>query len=83
MSGRPRIKFRLARKKLKELNILWNPDKGKGSHGAFVGPDQDGNIQAFTLPRHQQSQINDDYLNALRRRFGLTGKKWVGFFERK
>jgi predicted RNA binding protein YcfA (HicA-like mRNA interferase family) len=81
MSGRPRIRFRDLRKRLKELNIIWHPDKGKGSHGAFVGPDQDGRIQAFTLPRHQQSYINRDYLKALRRRFNLTGEKWVGFFE--
>lgn len=81
MSGRPRIKFRLVRKKLAELEIYWLPNKGKGSHGSFVGPDQEGNQQTFPLPRHQQSEINYDYLNGLRRRFGLTGKRWVGFFE--
>ncbi len=80
MSGRPRIKFRHIRKQLKELGIYWVPDKGKGSHGSFVGPDQDGNIHAFTLPRSQQSEVNRDYLAALRRRFGLIGKKWSNFF---
>jgi len=79
MSGRSRVKFRHIRKQLKELDIYWVPDKGKGSHGAFVGPNQDGNIQAFTLPRSQQSEINRDYLVALRRRFGLIGKKWANF----
>ena len=83
MSPRNRIKFGYVRKKLKQLNIHWHPDKGKGSHGAFVGPDQHGNIQAFTLPRHQQSQINPDYFKALRRRFGLNSSKWIQFFKSK
>ncbi len=33
----------------------------------------------FILPRSQQSEVNRDYLVALRRRFGLIGKKWANF----
>ncbi len=80
MSGRPRIKFRHIRKQLKELGNYWVLVKGKGSHWSFVGQDQDGNIHAFTLARRQQSEVNRDYLAALRRRFGLIGKKWADFF---
>lgn len=81
MSGRPRLKFRHIRKKLEQLGINWRPDKGKGSHGSFVGPDRDGNKHSYTLPRSQQSFINRDYFNGLRHRFGLTGKKWTKFFD--
>ena len=33
----------------------------------------------FILPRSQQSEVNRDYLVALRRRFGLIGKKRANF----
>lgn len=83
MSSNPRLKFRHVKKKLQELKISWHPEKGKGSHGAFVGPDQDGNEQSFPLPRKQQNEISNDYFSDLCRRFGLKDKKWIKFFRQK
>jgi len=85
MSGGQRVRsFRHIKKKLKELNISWHPAKGKGSHGSFVGPDQQtGKLHAFPIPRNQQREINNDYFSRLRKRFGLEGKKWIKFFDSK
>jgi len=83
MASSSRVKsFRHVKKKLKELDILWDPSRGKGSHGCFIGPHQQTRrLHAFPLPRHQQKEINIDFFNALRRRFGLMGKQWDDLFD--
>lgn len=75
------IPFRNIRKNLKGLAIHWDPRKGKGSHGSFVGPHQKTRAtQCFPIPRHQQQQMNIDYIKALRRRFGLTDAQYDDLF---
>lgn len=83
MPRRVRLKsFRKVRKKLAALNINWDPRRGKGSHGCFIGPHrQTGKLNAFPIPRSQQQQINIDYLKTLRRHFGLEAKQWDQLFD--
>jgi len=74
--------FRHVRRKLKELGINWTPSRGKGSHGCFIGLSQrTKGLNSFPIPRSQQREINRDYLNALRRRFGLEDEKWDDIFD--
>jgi len=75
--------FLRLRKKLRSINIIWHPEIGKGSHGAFVGDDLRGEKQVYVLPRHQQKDVSADYLKVLRRRFLLTGEEWDKFFASK
>lgn len=72
--------FRQLKRKLVSLGICWSRKLGKGSHGAFTGPDRHGRTQAYTLPRDQQKQVDKPYLNGLRRRFELEGPEWDEFF---
>ena len=64
--------FRELTKRLKALNIEWDDDKGKGSHGGFVGPDKHGRIQAFPIPKGERKETRKSYLKSLCRRFELT-----------
>jgi hypothetical protein len=74
--------FRKVKNKLATLDIIWRPNRGRGSHGCFIGPNQEtGHKQAYPIPASQQREICPDYLNRLRRRFGLEGKKWDDFFD--
>lgn len=74
--------FRRVKERLKSLGIIWNPRRGKGSHGAFIGPHQEtGRKQTFPIPQSQQREITIDYLKGIRRRFGLTDEKWTDFFD--
>lgn len=73
--------FRKLRKKLALQGIEWDRKGGKGSHGVFAGPDRHGRRQSFPLPRSQQREVTQDYMNALRRRFGLQGREWDAFFD--
>ena len=83
MASRSRLKsFRHVKKIIKELDILWHPARGKGSHGSFIGLNQKTKARnTFPLPRNQQHEINIDYFRALRRRFGLNDKEWDNFFD--
>jgi predicted RNA binding protein YcfA (HicA-like mRNA interferase family) len=73
MSGHIRLKsFRQVKKSLHKIGIFWTPERGKGSHGCFIGPNQKtGRLHTFPLPSHQQREINIDYIKRLRDRFGL------------
>lgn len=74
--------FRRIRKNLVALNIKWDSTRGKGSHGCFIGPHQEtGTLNTYPIPKDQQREINIDYIKRLRRRFGLTDKKWDYIFE--
>jgi hypothetical protein len=73
--------FRQVKKQLATLNIVWHANKGKGSHGCFIGKNQTTGVNhSYPIPRSQQREICPDYLKGLRRRFGLEGKKWNDFF---
>lgn len=73
MSGRIRLKsFREVRKNLHKIGIFWTPERGKGSHGCFIGANKKtGRQHSFPIPRHQQKEINIDYIKRLLDRFGL------------
>ena len=83
MSNRIRLKsFRQIKNNLNEIGIFWDPKRGKGSHGCFIGPNKEtGGLHAFPIPKSQQREINIDYLKALRRHFGLTDNKWDSLFD--
>jgi len=63
--------FRELKRKLLAYRIQWLPRRGKGSHGAFVGPDKRGNKQSYTLPQRQQREVRKWYLRDICRRFLL------------
>jgi len=65
------ISFPSLKRHLKQHEIYWEKRKGKGGHGAFVGPDQNKNKQAFSLPTSQHRQVQREYVSSLCRRFGL------------
>lgn len=81
--GGSRLKsFRRIKANLSSINIIWDPQRGKGSHGCFIGPHQETHRQnAYPIPKNQQREITIDYIKGLRRRFGLTDKKWDYIFE--
>ena len=83
MASGSRLKsFRRIKQNLAKFDIIWNPKKGKGSHGSFVGPHlESARSNAFPIPKSQQREINLDYVNGLRRRFGVTDKKWDTLFD--
>jgi hypothetical protein len=64
--------FRELAKLLAPQEIVWKKGKGKGSHGAFVGLDSKGNLQAFSLPRSQSKDVRKHYLKELCRRFDIS-----------
>lgn len=60
-------------KRAKKRGINWNKSRGKGGHGAFVGPDINGDIQTYPLPSAQsKKEVTSTYLKGFLRRFGLT-----------
>ncbi len=63
--------FNTVAKVLSSYGIVWEKSRGKGSHGAFVGNDKDGNSQSFPLPRSQHKDVHKHYLKELCRRFQL------------
>ena len=63
--------FKKLRTLLEHRNIIWDASKGKGSHGCFVGPDANGNIQSYPIPHKQQKQTQKCYLKGLCARFGI------------
>jgi hypothetical protein len=73
MSDRVRLKsFRQVKTNLHRIGISWNPKRGKGSHGCFIGPNQKTRrVHSFPIPRNQQREMNIDYIKRLRDRFGL------------
>lgn len=72
------MKFRELKKVLSKHGIAWDPRKGKGSHGVFVGlSHRTGIKQIFPIPAGQQKQISKAYLAPLRRKFELTEKDGV------
>ena len=74
--------FHQVRRKLATLNIVWHPERGRGSHGCFVGQNQETGVNhVYPIPRNQQREICPDYLKGIRRRFGLEDKKWDDFFD--
>lgn len=70
--------FRKLEKLLKDRSIVWEPDKGKGGHGSFVGPDKSGKIQAYPLGRTQAKEVTREYLKGLCRRFELNPDSLFG-----
>ena len=61
------------KKKAKKQGIIWDKSKGKGGHGAFVGPDTKGNIQVYPLPSSQhKKEVTSTYLRGFLRRFCLN-----------
>ena len=83
MSSRTRLKsFRQIKSNLNTLGISWEPKRGKGSHGCFIGPHQEtGRLHSYPIPHNQQREITTDYIKGIRRRFGLTDKKWDELFD--
>lgn len=73
MSGRVPLKsFRQVRNNLHKIGIFWDPKRGKGSHGCFIGPNQKTQrLHSFPVPRNQQLEMNIDYIKRLRERFSL------------
>jgi hypothetical protein len=65
------FKFSRLKRRLKRYQIYWDQDKGKGSHGSFIGPDKDGNSQSYTIPLKQQNETEKVYLKGVCNRFGL------------
>jgi len=64
--------FKRLKRKLAKYNISWDQQRGKGSHGCFVGLDSKGKRQSYPIPYKQQKNINRNYLKALFNRFALT-----------
>ena len=82
MARRRLRNFRQIKRGLASLGITWAPASGKGSHGSFIGPHQQtGTSHSYPIPRHQQREINIDYINGLRRRFGLEDKDHDSLFD--
>lgn len=76
------VAFRTVRKNLKTLGIGLDKGRGKGSHWCFIGPHQEtGSQHSYPIPKHQQKEINPDYVKALRQRFDLTDKRYDAFFQ--
>ena len=67
-----KVKFNQIRRRLKDYKIYWNSSRGKGSHGVFLGPDSEGQIQSYPIPRNQQREIERIYLTTLLKRFGIN-----------
>jgi len=63
--------FRELANRLKSLSIYWEKGRGKGSHGCFVGPDANGKIQAYPIPKSNQKDVCRSYLKGLCQRFGI------------
>jgi len=62
-------------KNLKKNGINWVPQKGKGGHGVFEGPDVNGIVQKYPLPSAEhKKEVTGEYLRGMLRRFGLTEK---------
>lgn len=72
------VRFSSLKRHLKKYQIYWEPRKGKGGHGSFVGPDKDGNKQSFPLPSNQHKEVRKTYLKALCRRFQLDVSQLLG-----
>jgi len=74
--------FSLLKNKFNKLGISWDPRKGKGGHGTFIGLDQNGEKQAYPIPgiKNEQGQVGADYLKNAREQFGLGGDKWHNYF---
>jgi hypothetical protein len=71
--GTPRTyPFRKLIKLLAQRDIQWDPGKGKGSHGCFVGPDADHEIQSYPIPYRQQRETARVYLKGICDRFGMN-----------
>jgi len=83
MSGGSRVKsFRNIKKNLQKIGISWDAKRGKGSHGCFFGPNQKTQrLHSFPIPKNQQREITIDYVNGIRRHFGLTDKEWDYLFD--
>ncbi len=73
------VKFRKLKRILnKNYNILWDQDKGKGSHGSFVGLSRKSRTrETYPIPHKHQQDVPNVYVNALRRAFELTEKDGV------
>jgi len=72
------VKFRDLRKVLARYDIFWDKRKGKGSHGAFVGPSHKTRLKrAYTLPESQQKKTRQPYLDRLREQFELTPENGI------
>lgn len=72
------MKFRKLKKKLAEYGIQWDPQIGKGSHGAFVGLSHVTKTrETFPLATKQQEEIQAKYLRPLRRAFELLPEHGV------
>ena len=85
MSGRPLIPksypFRKLTTRLKNYGILWHKRKGKGGHGSFVGKDNSGLIQSYSLPSDQKREVRKSYLKKLCERFVFTDAQIRKIFE--
>jgi len=83
MSSGARVKsFRKIKKNLSKIDISWDTKRGRGSHGCFIGPNQETKrLHSYPVPQNQQREITIDYVNGIRRRFGLTGKEWDHIFD--
>ena len=69
------MKFRELKSLLAEHGIEWNPDRGKGSHGAFEGLTLNTKVRAvFIIPKSQQREVSQAYLNPLCRKFEIDPK---------
>ena len=72
------MKFRKLKKVLARYGIEWKPQKGKGSHGVFVGESHVLQIrQVYPIPASQQKEISQAYIRPLRRKFELTKESGV------
>ena len=76
------ISFRQLRTNLRKLGIVWKKRKGKGGHGSFVGPDNDSNNQAYSIPSSQRKEVRKPYLKKLCDRFGFTEEEKKQAFEK-
>ena len=64
--------IRELKKRARQRGILWIKSKGKGGHGAFQGPDINGDIQTYPLPsRQHKKEVTRTYVKGFLRRFGL------------